>query len=147
MDTGKRFFMIKLGMNMQRMSKQCGFTLVELMVAVAIIGILASIALPSYQQYVIRGNRAAAQSEMMDIASREQQFMVADREYADLAKLNASGYALPTNVSDKYTLSIDVNNAATPPIFTITMTPKGSQADDGELTLNSAGVKSPASKW
>lgn len=134
--------MKKLTNKMQR-----GFTLIELMVAVAIIGILASIALPSYQQYVIRGNRAAAQAEMMDIASRQQQFMLADREYADLSKLNASGYALPTDVSDKYTLDIDVNNAATPPVFTITMSPKGSQADDGELSLNSAGVKSPASKW
>ena len=124
-----------------------GFTLVELMVAIAIIGILAMIAFPSYQQYVVRGNRAAAQAEMMDIASRQQQFLLADREYADLGKLEASGYALSSDVSAKYTLSIDVNNAASPPIFTITMTPKGSQADDGNLTLNSAGVKSPASKW
>ncbi len=124
-----------------------GFTLVELMVAIAIIGILAMIAFPSYQQYVMRGNRAAAQAEMMDIASRQQQFLLADREYADLGKLEASGYALSSDVSAKYTLSIDVNNAASPPIFTITMTPKGSQADDGELSLNSAGVKSPASKW
>jgi type IV pilus assembly protein PilE len=126
---------------------QRGFTLVELMVALAIIGILAAIALPSYEQYVIRGNRVAAQAEMLDIASRQQQFLLADREYADIGKLNASGYALSAEVSDKYTLSIDTNNAATPPIFTVTMTPKGSQTDDGALTLNSAGVKSPASKW
>lgn len=124
-----------------------GFTLVELMVTIAIIGILATIAFPSYQQYVMRGNRAAAQAEMMDIASRQQQFLLADREYADLGKLNASGYALSSDVSAKYTLSIDVNNAASPPRFTITMSPKGSQTDDGELSLNSAGVKSPASKW
>lgn len=126
---------------------QRGFTLVELMVALAIIAILASIALPSYQQYVIRGNRAAAQAEMLDIANRQQQFMLADREYADLSKLNASGYALPSEVSDKYTVTMDVDNSATPPIFTVTMTPKGSQSEDGALTLNSAGVKSPASKW
>lgn len=126
---------------------QRGFTLVELMVALAIIAILASIALPSYQQYVIRGNRAAAQAEMLDIANRQQQFMLADREYADLSKLNATGYALPSEVSDKYTVTMDVDNSATPPIFTVTMTPKGSQSEDGALTLNSAGVKSPASKW
>lgn len=126
---------------------QRGFTLVELMVALAIIAILASIALPSYQQYVIRGNRAAAQAEMLDIANRQQQFMLADREYADLSKLNASGYALSSEVSDKYTVTMDVDNSATPPIFTVTMTPKGSQSEDGALTLNSAGVKSPASKW
>jgi type IV pilus assembly protein PilE len=126
---------------------QCGFTLIELMIAVAIISILASIALPSYQKYVMRGHRAAAQAEMMDIASREQQFMLADREYADISKLNASGYALPADVSDKYTLAINVDNTATPPAFTIIMTPKGSQAEDGVLSLNSAGLKSPANKW
>ena len=128
-------------------NKPLGFTLIELMVAVAIIGILAAIALPNYQQYIIRGNRAAAQAEMQDIASRQQQFLLADREYADIGKLNASGYTVSPDVSDKYTLSIVTDNAATPPIFTITMTPKGSQVSDGALTLNSAGVKSPASKW
>ncbi len=56
-------------------AKQFGFTFVELMITVAIIGILVAIALPSYRQYILRGNRAAAQAEMMDIANREQQFL------------------------------------------------------------------------
>lgn len=128
-------------------NSQRGFTLIELMIVVAIIGVLAGIALPSYQQYLIKGNRAAAQAQMMDVANRQQQFLLADREYADLAKLTASGYVLPPEVSAKYALTIDVDNDATPPSFTVTMTPSGSQEADGELTLNAAGVKTPAAKW
>jgi len=128
-------------------ASQKGFTLIELMITVAIIGILAVIALPSYQQYVIRGNRVAAQAQMMDIANREQQFLMADRAYANTAALAASGYALPSEVSSKYGYAVAVDNAATPPTYIITFTPSGSQSSDGALTLNSAGAKGPSGKW
>ena len=59
--------------------KQCGFSLIELMVVVAIITILAVIAYPSYTQYLIRANRSAAQAEMLDIANRQQQFLLTNR--------------------------------------------------------------------
>lgn len=123
-----------------------GFTLIELMVVVAIIGILASIAWPSYRQYVIRGNRVAAQAQMMDIANREKQFLLANRAYADKTALEASGYRLPSEVSRNYEYAISVGTG-TVPSFTITFTAIGSQASDGNLTLNSEGVKTPADKW
>lgn len=126
---------------------QQGFTLIELMIVVAVIGILASIALPSYTQYIIKSNRVAAQSQMMEIANREQQFLFADRAYADKATLISSGYAPPTEVSAKYSYDVTVDNTATPPTYTITFTPTGSQASDGALTLNNTGAKSPAGKW
>lgn len=133
-------------MNIQKVMQK-GFTLVELMITVAIIGILASIALPNYNEYVIRSNRTAAQSEMMDIANREQQFLLADRAYANKTTLESSGYSLPAGVAAKYTYTVAVNNAATPPTFTITFTPTGSQTADGALELDGKGVKTPPGKW
>jgi len=128
--------------------RQNGFTLVELMIVVVIIGILSAIAYPSYTQYIIRGHRAAAQSEMMDIANRQQQYFLANRGYA--SSVGALSYKMPAAVAAKYALNpanMAVDNTATPPVFTITFVPSGSQASDGNLTLNSEGVKTPAAKW
>ena len=131
--------------------RQNGFTLIELMITVAIVAILATIAIPSYQEYVKRGHRAAAQSEMMDIANRQQQLLLANRNYAahtDTAWTN-TGYALPAELTGKYTYGIAVG-AGTVPFFTITFTATGTQVSDGNLVLNSEGLKTragDASKW
>jgi len=132
--------------------RQNGFTLIELMITVVIIAILSAIAMPAYQEYVKRGNRAAAESEMMDIASREQQYLLANRCYTDLATL---GYTLPSNLNGKYTPGIGGTVTAascqnTMPNFTITFIAAGIQASDGNLVLTSEGVKSRAGdplKW
>lgn len=120
-----------------------GFTLIELMIVVVIVGILASVALPAYREHVIRGNRAAAQAQMMDIANREQQYLLANREYGDDADI---GYVLSDEVADNYTADIVVGGG-TVPSFTITFTAIDAQVSDGNLTLDNEGDKTPAEKW
>jgi type IV pilus assembly protein PilE len=134
---------------MSRNRTDLGFTLTELMITVAVLGILVGIAVPNYRQYVIRGNRSAAQSVMMDIANREQQFLLANRRYADKATLESNGYALPSDVRENYTWDVTLG-AGGRPSFVITFTGIGTQAADNSpqpLTLSSSGAKAPADKW
>lgn len=125
------------------MKKHKGFTLIELMITILVVAILASIAIPSYREYVIRGNRTAAQAVMMDIATRQQQYFVANRAYAEIEDL---GFVLPPEVDSNYEFAMEVDPGP-PPGFEITFKAIDSQASDGDLTLNSEGVKGPAEKW
>jgi type IV pilus assembly protein PilE len=128
------------------MKKQKGFTLIELMIAVVIVAILASIAIPSYSAYITRSNRRAAQATMMEIATRQHQIFAANRAYA--ASASDLGYTLPPEVSAHYSFDIDLDPGP-PPSFTIEVTPlpSGRQDGDGVMTLTSAGVKGPTGKW
>jgi type IV pilus assembly protein PilE len=129
-----------------RKVKEGGFTLIELMITVAIIGILAAVAFPAYTSHIIKGNRTAAKAQMLEIANRQQQFLLANRAYATTAQLTTSGYALPSEVSARYSYDVAVGSG-TVPSYTITFTATNRQATDGDLTLNSDGVKAPATKW
>lgn len=132
--------------------RQTGFTLIELMLTVAMVGILAAIAYPSYQDSVRKSNRGTAQAFMMDVAQREQAFMLDNRSYAAVANNaafpGALGIAVPPEVSGRYDLSVTLTGP--PPGFTITAVAKGSQLPDKNLVLQSNGTKTrdgdPA-KW
>lgn len=123
-----------------------GFTLIELMIVVAIIGMLTALALPSYRSYVIKGKRNAAQAQMMDLANREEQFLLANRAYADRATMITNGYGLPTGVAASYSWDITITGGSLP-TYSIVFTPINAQVGDGALTLMSNGNKLPAGKW
>lgn len=127
-------------------ARAAGFTLIELMVCVAIVGILAAIAYPAYGKYLKKSNRAAAESHLMDLAQAEAQFMADSRSYAgSVADL---GMTTPDAVASKYTISIAASDGP-PASFKITAKPVtgSSQDGDGELTIDQAGNRTPGDKW
>ena len=129
-----------------RLRRQFGFTLVDLMVAIAIVGVLAGIAYPSYVKQIVKSNRAAAQAVLMDISQKQSEYLLDNRAYAsDVDTLHVN---VPSKVSSLYTISITASTT-NPPTFTAKATPitGGNQASDGELTINSAGAKTPAENW
>jgi len=126
-------------------SSEGGFTLIELMVTVAVIGILGAIAFPSYTSYLARSNRAAAVSMLMDVASRQEQYKIDARAYSN--QLSQLGYpTVPTEVSANYQVAVAADNTAAPPTYSIRATPIGSQlvrdAQCGTLTIDQTGARS-----
>lgn len=116
-----------------------GFTLIELMIVVAVIAILAAIAIPSYYRYMLRANRAAAEDVMLDMSSAQERYMIDSRQYTS----NPAQLGYTSTISGNYTVVVALV-AGPPPGYTITATPIGSQTRDtdcGTLTLDGGGNK------
>lgn len=124
-----------------------GFTLIELMITVAIIGILAAIAYPSYQQYVIRSWRANAASCLLEMANRMERRYTGSSSYAAPTgdTLLTSGCATEGDMPSRYDFAYNGTPDAT--TFQIDATPDTAQDSDncGILTINQWGQKGQAS--
>ena len=140
--------------------RSAGFTLIELMIAVLVLGILVSIALPGYKEYKIRANKSAVKAVMLDISSRQEQYIMTSGSYGTLAQLN---YTVPTEVSAVFdiTLTTGTNAGSTVtamqglPTFTLTASGKAGTIQAGhpasgaatQLSINQFGLKLPLNEW
>lgn len=129
-----------------------GFTLLELMIVMVIIGILMAIAVPSYQGYVLRSHRADAHSSLLDIAARQERYVAQRNTYTtDISGDGGLNMGSANSKEGHYTLAVTA--APCPSIancYTITATAVGSQANDTDcpsLSYNSSGIKAAAACW
>jgi len=133
---------------MKDKAKRKGFTLVELMIVIAIVAILVALALPSYSAYVRKAKRGDAEKLLMNWANVQEIWRANNPTYADdVAAPN--GIPLPTNTS-YYTFSLGDPNPPTASAYTLIATPINDQVNDKErgkpcnpLSLDQSGTKGP----
>ena len=129
--------------------KRNGFTLIEVMIAMAIVAILTAIAFPSYQNYITRSSRSAAQTELLELANLQEKIYLNTTSYAVSVTAAYNGRSdggmgkTPGTTADgKYTLVITPNAIPTQTVL-ITATPVvgSSQDGDGVMTMSSNGTR------
>lgn len=123
-----------------------GFTLIELMITVAIAAILAAVAYPSYTEHVRKSRRTDAKTALLDLAARQERLFTTQNVYGGTpAALGYAGPAFPVAIQSGsqayYQLTVVAGNPAT--TYTATATPVGPQAGDdcGSYTINHLGMQ------
>lgn len=124
-----------------------GFSLIELLVTLAIVALLAAVAYPSYTAYKVRANRTSAQAFLIDLANRQQLHFLDARGYSSsLATLGAT--PVPADIAPYYAVADPVvDNTASPPTFLLSAVARAGtmQARDGDLSIDSVGRR--AGHW
>jgi type IV pilus assembly protein PilE len=122
-----------------------GFTLLELMMVVAIVGILFAIALPSYTSYTQRSHRADGQSMLVDISAREERFLAQNNTYTTLITAGGLNLGTATSPEGYYNLAVAAGACgAIANCYVVTATATGPQAGDTDcttITYSSTGVR------
>jgi type IV pilus assembly protein PilE len=128
--------------------KALGFTLVELLITLAIVGFLAAIAYPNYRQYLLRAHRTEGQTALQQTATRMERYFSNNSAYApDMATLGEPA----TTANGYYTINIAPGACGNiGRCFQLTADAQGGQLDDADclaITLDSTGAKAPADCW
>lgn len=153
--------------NAWRTTPERGYTLIEILIVVAILGILAAVAIPSYQRNIQAGNRSVAQAGLLDLANRQEQFYLDNRTYS--ASLTDLGFPAALVFGNGGVSAMAVNNnqtlvasdspqriyviqvmAATQTDFTVAAVPQLGQADDvecGTFALTGTGLRTVSGTW
>lgn len=131
--------------NKSLQEKIWGFTLIELMIVVAIVGIISAIAYPSYQEYIASSRRADAQSNLLELAQFMERAYTVNSSYPVMGSDADSNATLPFNASPKDggTTHYNLIARSTATTYTLTASPVGAMAGDecGNLTLTNTGAK------
>jgi type IV pilus assembly protein PilE len=133
--------------------KSAGFTLIELMVVVAIVAILSAIAIPAYQRQIMQSRRTSAKTALFDLSGREEKYYAANNYYP--ASLSSVGYStvdstgalqVPNNTNEDYysvTIAVNAATSTTPASYKATATTVGNQLNDscGNFSITDLGVQ------
>jgi len=141
-----------------------GFSLIELMIVVAIAGILIAIALPSYQSQIRKSRRTDAKTALLDLAGREERYFSTNSSYSSVGTdLGLATAGFPQTIGDGYyqvnTPTVTTGTATTVWAFSLTAAPIGAQTKDtscasftvtsagAQTSLNSGGADSSSTCW
>ncbi|MCK5829679.1 MAG: type IV pilin protein [Methylococcales bacterium] len=128
------------------MKRTTGFTLIELMIVVAIVGILASVAYPSYQESVLKSRRSDAKGALLGLVNAMERHFTENNSYCGAATTDSGSCTAATGAPTIYsatspvdggTASYDLTVSATATTYTLTATPVGAQAGNGILQITS----------